>query len=79
MANPLFGLLNNNSLFGNISNLINQFNEFKNTFSGNPQQQVQNLLNSGQMSQQQFANIYKLAQQFQSLLGQFTQPLRKVL
>ena len=71
MANPLFGLFNNqmsNTPLGNISNLINQFNSFKNTFNGNPQQQVQNLLNSGQMSQQQFAQLQQLAQQFRGFL-----------
>lgn len=34
----------------------------------NPQQAVQNLLNNGQMSQQQFNEYQQIAKQFQSLL-----------
>ena len=72
MANPLFGLFNNqmsNRPLGNISNLINQFNSFKNTFNGNPQQQVMNLLSSGQMSQQQFGQLQQMAHQFRNILN----------
>lgn len=71
MANPLFGFFNNgmsNNPFGNISNLVNQFNNFKNTFSGDPRLQIQNLLNSGQMSQQQFEQLKQMANQFQRFL-----------
>lgn len=81
MANPLFNLLNNGSNmggngfgngfgnFGNFANLISQFNNFKQNFQGDPKQQVQNMLNSGQMSQSQFNYFAQLANQFQNLLG----------
>lgn len=70
--NPLFSLLGGNNFpplpngLGNIPNLIQQFNQFKSTFQGNPQQQVQGLLNSGRMSQAQFNQLQKMAQQLQS-------------
>ena len=78
MASPLFNLLNNGKMggngfgnlgiFGNITNLISQYNSFKQNFQGDPKQQVQNMLNSGQMSQNQFNYFAQLANQFQSLL-----------
>ena len=48
-------------------NMIQQFNQFRQTFQGDPQQQVQQLLNSGQMTQEQFNQLQQMAQQF----GQF--------
>ena len=35
------------------NNLINQFLQFRKTFTGNPQQMVQNMLNTGKISQDQ--------------------------
>lgn len=34
----------------NMANLLSQFNQFRSTFSGNPEQQVKQLLQSGRMS-----------------------------
>ena len=48
-------------------NMVQQFNQFRQTFQGNPQEQVQQLLNSGQMTQEQFSQLQQMAQQF----GQF--------
>ena len=73
MANPIFNLFggtpNNNTPFGNMMNMMAQFNEFRNSFQGDPKQQVQNLLNSGQMSQNQYSQLQQMAQQFMGLLG----------
>lgn len=60
----------NNSPFGNIFNLINQYNQFKNSFQGDPKAQVQQLLNSGQMSQEQLNQLQSWAKQLQSILKQ---------
>lgn len=60
----------NNSPFGNIFNLINQYNRFKNSFQGDPKTQVQQLLNSGQMSQEQLNQLQSWAKQLQSILKQ---------
>lgn len=53
------------SMFGSMQNFNNQFNNFKQNFSqqgfGNPQMLVQNLLNSGQMTQQQFNQYSSMA------------------
>nr|DAT88033.1 MAG TPA: hypothetical protein [Caudoviricetes sp.] len=53
---------------GGIGSLIQQFNQFRANFQGNPQQQVQQLLSSGKMSQEQFNQLAGLANQFQRLL-----------
>lgn len=53
---------------GGIGNLIQQFNDFRANFQGDPQQQVQQLLRSGKMSQDQFNQLAGLANQFQRLL-----------
>lgn len=58
----------NNGPFGNFQNLMNQFQQFRNSFRGDPKAQVQELLRSGKMTQQQFNQLSQLAQQFQTFL-----------
>lgn len=67
MSNPLF------QAFGGVQNnqfaqLVQQFQQFRNTFRGDPQQEVQKLLQSGKISQQQLNQLQNAAQQFQALL-----------
>lgn len=69
MSNPLFNLLGNNNQFGQMQNLIQNFQQFKNNFKGDPQQQVQQMLNSGQITQEQYDNAVKMANAFQSMLN----------
>ncbi len=70
MANPLMGLLGNNQTQppNNIFGLIQQFNQFKQNFRGDPRQQVQDLLNSGKMSQDQLQQCEQMARQLQNFL-----------
>ena len=49
-------------------NMLMQFMNFRNSFRGNPQQMVQQMLNSGQISPQQYQNAVQMAQQIQSML-----------
>lgn len=58
-------------MFNNPMQMIQQFAQFKNSFSGDPQREVQKLLQSGQMNQSQLNQLQNLAQQFSQLLGQF--------
>ena len=70
MPNNIYQQLNNNSTlnnFQNPQNLIQQFNTFKNSLQGDPQQIVQQLLQSGRMSQSQFNALRQMASQFQQL------------
>lgn len=70
MANNMMNSnMNGNGFFGNFMNLVSQFNQFEQNFQGDAKQQVQDLLNSGQMSQSQFNQLAQLATQFQNLLG----------
>lgn len=73
MANSLFNLLGGNSQntnpFGNIQNLMGQLNQFRNNLNGDPKQQVQELLNSGRMSQTQYNQLSQMATQIQRMLN----------
>ena len=71
MNNPLFGGMQQtpNPVNPNISGLLQRFNQFRQAFSGDPRQQVQQLLNSGRISQAQYNNAYQMAQQLQRMLG----------
>lgn len=71
--NPLFqqmasqttsNTINNNSLMG----LAQQFQQFKRTFTGDPRQQVQQLLNSGRVTQEQYNNAVQMANALQNVL-----------
>lgn len=53
--------------FGNLQNMVQQFNQFRNTFKGDPKQQVQELLNSGRMTQDQFNQLKRMADQLQGM------------
>jgi len=57
-----------NNPFINMQNMMQQFQQFKSSFTGNPQQQVMQLLNSGKMSQEQFNQLQMMAKQFQGML-----------
>lgn len=48
--------------------LMQQFQQFKQNFQGNPQEQVQQLLNSGKMTQEQLNQIMPMAQQMYGML-----------
>ena len=52
----------------NLTNIIQQFNQFRNNFQGDPKQQIQSLLNSGKMSQDQFNRLYQMASQLKQLI-----------
>ena len=51
-----------------INNFLNQFNQFRSTFSGNPEQQVKNLINSGRITQEQFNQFAQTANQLRQLI-----------
>jgi len=67
MSNSLFNDLNPNPM-SQMGNFINQFNQFRSTFSGNPEAQVKQMLQSGRMSQEQFQQLSQMANQIMPLL-----------
>lgn len=67
MANPVY------NTFGNqpnpIADIIRQARQFRSQFKGNPRQEVERLLQTGQMSQQQFNQFSQIAQQVVQAMG----------
>lgn len=51
-----------------FGNLIQRFNDFKRTFSGDPKATVENLLSSGRMTQQQYDQLSQMARNLQNVL-----------
>lgn len=53
----------------NMGNLFQRFQHFQQMFRGDPRQQVQNLLNSGRVTQAQYNQAVQMANQLQRMLG----------
>lgn len=64
MANPFYQQLGNKTP---MNPMLQQFFQFRKNFNGNPQQIIQNMLNSGRISQ---AQVNKCAQQANQLYDQ---------
>lgn len=61
--NPLLNMMGGQMPQNNLAQLVQQYNQFKSTFAGDPRQAVQNLISSGKMSQAQFNQLAQLANQ----------------
>lgn len=61
--NSLFNILGNSMPNNQMTQLINQFQQFKSNFNGDPQMQVQQMLNSGKITQEQYNNAVQMANQ----------------
>ena len=46
-----------------VNTLMQRFNQFRSSFRGNPQEQVQQMLNSGRISQAQYDQAVQMANQ----------------
>lgn len=71
MPNPLFNVLGGGKMpgaMGQFQQMMQQFQQFRQNFQGDPKQEVEKLLQSGQMSQAQLNQLQAMAQQFQSFL-----------
>ena len=68
MSNPLFAALGGAQTAQNVgfSQMMAQFDRFRSAFQGDARAQVQQLLNSGQMTQAQYNQLGQMASQ---LLG----------
>lgn len=51
------------------NNVIQRFMQFRQQFQGDPRQQVQQLLNSGKISQAQYDQAVQMANQFRNMLN----------
>lgn len=69
MSNPLFNALGGGMPQGNgPMQMMQQFMQFKQNFKGDPKAEVEKMLQSGRISQQQLNQVQQMAGQFQSLL-----------
>lgn len=71
-TNPLMSVLGGGGPIpggvGNFLELMQKFNQFKQSFSGDPKAEVERLLQTGQMSQGQYNQLAGLASQLQQLM-----------
>lgn len=70
--NPLFNALGGGQMpgpIGQFQNMIQQFRQFQQSFKGDPKAEVEKLVQSGKISQQQLNQLQQAASQFQQLLG----------
>lgn len=65
MSNPLFNQLGGNPMSG----MMQAFQQFARGVQGDPQQQIQQLLNSGKVSQQQYNRAVQIANQLAPMMG----------
>lgn len=73
MSNPLFNALGGGvpampGPMGNMMKMMQQFQQFKANFQGDPKQEVEKLLQSGRMSQQQLDQLQGMARQLQQFM-----------
>ena len=73
MSNPLYNMMGNKvpqlpGALGNMQNFMQRFNQFKQTFQGDPRQKVQEMLNSGQITQAQYNQAVQITEAIKSML-----------
>jgi len=61
--NPLYNALNNSNALNGSNALLQRFQQFRNSFKGDPRQQIQQMLNSGRITQAQYDQAVKMANQ----------------
>ena len=70
MNNPLVGSAPQmGGPIGNMQQMMQRFQQFRQSFQGDPRQQIQQMMNSGKVSQSDYNNAYQMAQQFQRMMG----------
>ena len=71
MNNPFMAALGGGQMpgpMGNFAQMVQQFNQFKANFKGDPKAEVEKLMQSGKLTQQQLNQLQQMAKQFQSLM-----------
>ena len=64
MSNPLYQMMGQQ-----MPPIMQRFQQFQQMFKGDPKQQVQQLLQSGRVTQQQYNQAVQMAKQFQQMMG----------
>ena len=66
MSNPIYQQMQPKNP---MNGFMQRFQQFQQMFKGDPRQQVQNLLNSGKVSQSQYNSAVQMANQLQRMMG----------
>ena len=64
--NPLYNLLNNGQQMP--QNVLSRFQQFRQTFQGNPRQQIQQMLDSGRISQADYERAVNMANELLKMM-----------
>ena len=65
----VYNVLGNQGTNNGFGQFMQKFNDFCNSFSGDPRETVQQLLNSGRMSQEQYNRLSQAATQIQKMMS----------
>ena len=68
MNNPFPGMFGGQQM-NPMAMIMQKFQQFQQGFRGNADQQIQQLMNSGKVNQQQYNPAVQWAQQFQKMIG----------
>ena len=69
MANPLFDMFGKNQTQNNaIMQFINEVRNVQNTFNGDPKTEVEKMIKSGQLSQNDFNKYAQMANQIMAFM-----------
>lgn len=66
--NPLYNLLQGNAQSTPLNGLLGQLNAFRKNFQGDPKQQIQQMLNSGRITQAQYNDAVQKANALMRML-----------
>ena len=66
MSNPLFNMLSGQM---QMNPIMQRFNQFRQMFRGDPKQQVQQMLNSGRITQAQYNQAVQTANKMMKMMG----------
>lgn len=72
MNNPFFNALGGGQMSGAVGQfqrMMQQFQQFRANFNGDPKAEVEKLMQSGKLNQQQLNQLQQMAKQFKQLLG----------
>ena len=64
MNNPLFNAMNNNPM---NMNALQRFNQFRQMFRGDARQQIQQMMNSGKITQEQYNQAVQMANEYMKM------------
>ena len=56
-----------NNPFQNVQMLMQRFRQFQKSFTGNPAQQIQQMMNSGKITQNDYNKAVQMANQFKGM------------